>query len=316
MLKKMFFCFLAMTFVSTGLKGVYAQEKEDEEGSEDHPMISRFEGSYIVAYEMYNYNELELATGIEEGDVKKTTFEGEVISNVYKGPEGSSSLEVLRNYQIALKEAGFDIVYKDEGKCDDLVPFKIGDYKYGEIACGLGRDSRYLFARLTDPGGDILVSVHTAMRGHNPYCLLQVVEEKPMPTGKVEVKINSEAMKEDIEEGGSVRIYGIHFDTDEATIKEESGPTLAEIATLLKQNPGLELGVVGHTDATGETEYNMELSRKRAESVVEYLTSKQGIAEDRLHPYGVGPLSPVASNDDEDDRARNRRVELVKMTQP
>ena len=120
-------------------------------------------------------------------------------------------------------------------------------------------------------------------------------------------------MASDIDETGSVRIYGIHFDTDQATIQEKSESALAEIATLLAQNTDLNLGVVGHTDAVGNIEYNMDLSRQRAESVVDFLVSEHGIAKDRLTPHGVGPLAPVASNADENGRARNRRVELINL---
>jgi outer membrane protein OmpA-like peptidoglycan-associated protein len=138
------------------------------------------------------------------------------------------------------------------------------------------------------------------------------VEEKPMETGKVKVNIDAEAMANDIDEKGSVRIYGVHFDTDKATIKEKSESTLDEIAKLMKQNSGINLHVVGHTDATGSMEHNMELSKKRAQAVVEFLTSEKGVSADRLTSYGVGPLAPVASNEEKDGRARNRRVELVK----
>lgn len=69
--------------------------------------------------------------------------------------------------------------------------------------------------------------------------------------------------------------------------------------------------MVGHTDATGSMEHNMELSKKRAESAVEYLTSEHGISTERLKPHGVGPLAPVADNESEKGRAQNRRVELV-----
>lgn len=64
---------------------------------------------------------------------------------------------------------------------------------------------------------------------------------------------------------------------------------------------------------TGTLEHNRELSQKRAEAVVEYLTSQHGISADRLVPYGVGPLAPAATNDTEEGRAANRRVELIKM---
>lgn len=81
----------------------------------------------------------------------------------------------------------------------------------------------------------------------------------------------------------------------------------------MEQKPDLRLGVVGHTDATGGLEYNMNLSQKRAKAVVDYLTSKHGIRQERLIPRGVGPLAPVAGNQTEEGRAHNQRVELVRI---
>lgn len=316
MLKKIILFPVALIFVFSVAYSTFAQTEKDVEGSKDHPMISRYEGSTIRAYEQFAYDRLKLATGMEGGEVEETAFEGKVTRIVYKCPKGRSALEVYRNYQMALKDGGFEILYEcidDHRKCMKCAQFQIDGLKYHEIA-GMGRDARYLFAKRADSEGDIFVSVHTALsRGQNAYTLLQVVEEKPMDTGKVQVDIDAEEMSEYIDEKGSVRIYGIHFDTDKAKIKEKSEPTLAEIATLLEQNPDLFLGVVGHTDNTGSLEYNMNLSRKRAEAVVDFLISEHGISEDRLTPHGVGPLVPVASNENEDGRLQNRRVELVRL---
>jgi len=99
--------------------------------------------------------------------------------------------------------------------------------------------------------------------------------------------------------------------TNKDAVKAESQPTLAEIAKLLKSNPSLRLHVVGHTDNQGKSDYNLDLSRRRAASVVAELTGKQGIAANRLDSFGCGMYSPVASNDAEEGRAKNRRVELV-----
>ena len=296
--------------------GDYQQAREDPDGSKDHPMISRYEGSYITGYEQYEYDRLALATGVADGEVQETVFEGKVTRIHYVAPEGRSSLEVHRNYQMALAEAGFEIVYEcagDSDECSNLDDFKIDGTKFGELSY-MGKDPYpyHLYARLPDSEGDILVTVTTALRG-GPNSVVQVVEEKSMETGKVDVDIDAAAMASNIDEKGSVRIYGIHFDTDKATIKEESESTLAEIAALLEQNPDLRLGVVGHTDAIGDMEYNMGLSRKRAEAVVDFLSSDHGISENRLTPRGAGSLAPVASNEDEDGRAQNRRVELIKM---
>jgi outer membrane protein OmpA-like peptidoglycan-associated protein len=87
---------------------------------------------------------------------------------------------------------------------------------------------------------------------------------------------------------------------------------LTEIAKLLEQDPKLKLYVVGHTDNQGTLDMNMDLSRQRADAVVKVLTTKYSVAAARLHTLGDGPSAPVASNDTEEGRAKNRRVELVK----
>lgn len=322
MLKTVVFSFTLFWFIFTGVDAIFAQE--DVEGSEDHSMISRYEGSYIKGYEKFDYDRMTFYTGEENGEVQDTVVEGEITRILYFLPEGLSVLQVQRNYQLALQEAGFEIVYECFGGMDEI-PRKIftdfdmiGGRENRNVFLGSG--SSYFMARLPGSEGDIFVSAHTILSDHadvdrQPVTALQILEEKPLTTGKVKVEIKAEAMATDIDEKGSVRIYGIHFDTDEATIKDQSESALAEIAKLLEQNPELKLGVVGHTDATGNVDYNMDLSQQRAESVVEFLTSEHGISEDRLTPYGVGPLSPVASNEDEDGRAQNRRVELINLSE-
>ena len=139
---------------------------------------------------------------------------------------------------------------------------------------------------------------------------LYIVEEKAM---EQYVVADADALAKEISLSGKVAVYGIHFDTGKAVVKPESEPALAEITKLLKEDPGLKIYVVGHTDSVGKLGYNMNLSRKRAEAVVDVLASKHGISSGRLKPHGVGPLVPASSNRSDDGRALNRRVELVEQ---
>jgi outer membrane protein OmpA-like peptidoglycan-associated protein len=124
---------------------------------------------------------------------------------------------------------------------------------------------------------------------------------------------NAAALSSGIAANGHIVAQGIYFDTAKAVLKPESAPALQEIAKLLSAQPQLKLYVVGHTDNAGTLQANMELSRQRAAAVVKALTGQYGVAPARLQPYGDGPYAPVASNDSEDGRAQNRRVELVKQ---
>ena len=96
-------------------------------------------------------------------------------------------------------------------------------------------------------------------------------------------------------------------------MKSESDSVIAEIAEILNNNADLEIAIVGHTDATGPHEHNLELSKMRANSVVNAIVNKHGIKRARLYPAGAGFLQPVAPNNTEDGRALNRRVELIQM---
>ena len=127
-----------------------------------------------------------------------------------------------------------------------------------------------------------------------------------------EVVADAKSLAQDIRTTGHASVYGIHFDFNKATVKPESEQTLKEISKLLKQDPKLNLHVVGHTDNVGKIAYNMKLSQTRAEAVVKALVTKHGVSPNRLKSYGVGPLAPVASNETEEGRALTRRVELVK----
>jgi outer membrane protein OmpA-like peptidoglycan-associated protein len=110
-----------------------------------------------------------------------------------------------------------------------------------------------------------------------------------------------------------IRLYGIHFDVDKATIKPQSEPVIAQIAAIMKQNPSWRFRVEGHTDSDGGYQHNMVLSQHRAESVVNDLVNRYHIARSRLVPAGYGYSHPVAPNTTDAGKALNRRVELFRL---
>lgn len=110
-----------------------------------------------------------------------------------------------------------------------------------------------------------------------------------------------------------IRIYGIHFDVDSAVIQSRSEPVIAEIAQILKENPSWRFQVEGHTDADGGAAYNLGLSQRRAQAVVDDLVAHHGIARSRLVAKGYGLTKPVASNATDAGKALNRRVELLRL---
>jgi len=115
-----------------------------------------------------------------------------------------------------------------------------------------------------------------------------------------------------LEEDGSVRLYGILFDFDQATLKPASEPALQQLLAALQAVPALRVEIAGHTDSDGNDAYNLALSQRRAESVVAWLVER-GIAASRLVPVGKGESEPVAGNATADGRALNRRVEVRRL---
>lgn len=146
----------------------------------------------------------------------------------------------------------------------------------------------------------------------NDRTVAMVVAIEPKAREKKMVTVSAGDMSKSIAATGKVALYGIYFDTNKSVVKPESKPTLDQIAQLLKSQPTLKLGVVGYTDNVGGADANLALSKRRSEAVVRALVEDYNVAESRLTPTGAGMGSPLASNDSEDGRAKNRRVELVK----
>ena len=292
----------------------------DVEGSKDYPLISRYEGSNILSYkeDVFNeyplfVNEISAHNGIEGQPDSVMWLEGRIIKLLYVNPPDRSGLEVFRNYETALKDAGFETIFKCKSKA-------CGGHQFNRAMNGYlwltSDEQRYLAAKLPRDDGDVYLSLYVTPSGagggpthRRVLTQLHVIEMKPMQ--KNMVTVDADAMAKGIGEEGSIALYGILFDTDKATIKPESKPTLEQIVALLGDNPELRLIIVGHTDNQGKLDYNMDLSTRRAKAVEAALVSDHGIAKDRLSAWGVGYLSPVASNRNEAGRAKNRRVELV-----
>lgn len=104
-------------------------------------------------------------------------------------------------------------------------------------------------------------------------------------------------------------LKNVYFDTDKATLRESSNDALNDLLSALQTNPAMEIEIAGHTDSKGDADYNRKLSQRRAESVKQYLV-KRGIDEDRLKAKGYGESEPIATNETEQGRQKNRRTEV------
>jgi outer membrane protein OmpA-like peptidoglycan-associated protein len=256
-----------------------AAGEQDVEGAKDHPLFNRLPNYHI---DDYRESEFDAYDGFVDSDGSYKTVEGHKYYINYYFDEGTqylSEVAIKRNYSEAFKKIGGVVHYED------------------------GTDVHMSL----DKGGKVTwVRVQAWNRGQG--VALYIVEEEAM---EQYIVADADALSKEIGLTGKAAVYGIYFDTDKAVVKPESGPALAEIEKLLDENSGMKIYVVGHTDSVGEFDHNMDLSRRRAEAVVEVLVTRHGIDRGRLEPYGVGPLAPAASNRTDDGKGMNRRVELV-----
>ncbi len=313
--------FIRLLFAACFVLGLSAPfavgQDQDIEGSSDHPLISRYPGSYIAKYLTKEFDEFALPLGPvdEENKITKNQpLEGKITRIVYVAPVGRTVLEVFRNYQDALKKAGFETLFTcgPQG-CGSTIANAYANSGDNADYWGPEHGIHYISAKLARPEGDVYVSLLIDNLGpdNRANAELYIVEVKPMESGLITV--DAALLANDISRTGHASVYGIYFDTGKADIKPESDATMKEIAKLLQGDPTLKLYVVGHTDNQGALDMNMDLSHKRADAVLAALSTKYGVPAGRLRSYGCGPYSPVASNDTDDGRAKNRRVELVKQ---
>lgn len=131
---------------------------------------------------------------------------------------------------------------------------------------------------------------------------------------ELEATLPEETTIETINEGEALRVTfdsGILFATNSSTLSDASRSALRKLAESLNQNPDTDIKIVGHTDNTGNVDYNQTLSEKRAKSVFDYLMVDQGVSSKRMEFEGKGIHEPIADNSTVEGRALNRRVEII-----
>jgi outer membrane protein OmpA-like peptidoglycan-associated protein len=260
-----------------------AGAQEDTQGSQDHPMLSRFPGYYIEDYEAQDFSSYDFQLA---GD-KEQKVEGRYWQIAYWIKEGAKKggpVQIGRNYaNLFLKNGGTRLL-------EDL-----------DAGGGI------LTARMPAGGKNIWLEVDISNDGE--VFTLTVVEEAAM---EQKVEFSAMELSTILNEKGSVALHGILFDTGQATIRDESKGDLQAIGDLLKQQPALRLEIQGHTDNVGASDANRRLSEARAAAVKQHLVTSHGVPADRLTASGFGDAKPVADNTTEQGRAQNRRVELVR----
>jgi outer membrane protein OmpA-like peptidoglycan-associated protein len=262
-------CLTAALFCAAS---AFAQET-DAEGCKDSPLISRFPGGAIHQCDNKEYEQVDFPLNSDASQTKH--LEGEYHYWDIGTREGTSQIQVYRNFETAIAKAGYTFDYKNPPS--EFVAHKGSTW------------------------------IHIESKGD--YYYQTIITEKQM---QQEVTADASALADEINKTGHVAVYGIHFDTGKSDILPDSESTLTEIVKLTQHQPDLKLRVEGHTDNQGNAASNQTLSDKRAQSVVAWLTG-HGVAASRLTAKGFGQTKPVADNSTDDGRAKNRRVELVKQ---
>lgn len=276
---------LAALLISALTAQIMAQEVTE------HPLIRPLPGSEFdqSRSEHLNFSEYEFRTGTPPRNYTSQAVRGEYRSLRYRlyNEDGSpnttvSQVEYFENFKKAALERGGTIKWEDR--------------VYGLV-----------FTIPREDGGITWCRVHTPISAQ--IATLYIIDEQPLVTT---LEFTPAEMLAALNADGSIALYGILFDFDRATLQQESNKQLQDVLTLLATNPDLRLEIQGHTDSDGSADYNLQLSQRRAESVRQYLTLF-GVDSGRLQAKGYGESMPVAPNDSDENKAKNRRVELVKL---
>jgi outer membrane protein OmpA-like peptidoglycan-associated protein len=314
-----------------GFVGAAMPAQDTVKGAKDHPLLSRFDGAKLVGYDTKAYTDVKLVMGqvVDNGaraPEKWLPLEGRHTQLAYNYSPQRGSLEVMRNYEAALKQAGMTVLYacaKDTcgREFGSMMVERVGTAIFPDVAYtspfNYGRQSeRYVLAQGKRPDGSSVyaaVYVVDPVGQQNGGIYIELVESEKLESGKVTANLSAETMAKGIATDGKVAVYGVYFDTGKWDVKPQSAPALDEMAKLLKNQPALKVYIVGHTDSQGNLAGNLDLSQRRAEAVVKALEAQYKVDPKRLFAKGVASLAPVASNDGDAGREKNRRVELVKQ---
>jgi outer membrane protein OmpA-like peptidoglycan-associated protein len=247
----------------------------------DYRLLGHMPNYQASPPEKRNFDKANFLVKDADGSSRDVEVQGTRFSVVYKlaqNTKPNSDLDIQEHYRAALAAFGAQILFAD------------------------GRNT---VARLNDAAGQL---VWVKIYSQETTIELTAIEEKAF---QASIKPpEASALKTALARDGHVALY-VNFDFNKAALKPDAAPVIAQIVTLMKDDPSLKLEVSGHTDNIGEHDYNVKLSASRAAAVVAAIVA-QGIQAGRLSATGNGPDKPVADNGKEEGRAKNRRVELTK----
>lgn len=258
--------------------------------------------------EFFDYEKLENYTGsgvyMTEGKLGALVFEE------YKGDDFNKRL-FDKNVADYLQKIGAKEIYNGDYPANETKNEALRKKLDENMWSGKHRTTGILSGQplavyaFKNNGKNYMVNVQSNSAQANIYIMeLQAF----VPTMK---KYTAEAMKSEIDATGKA-VLNINFDTDKATLKPDGVDVVNQISALLKNSPDLKLSIEGHTDNTGAAARNKVLSNERATAVMQALVTN-GANKDNLKAAGFGDDKPLVVNDSDDNKAKNRRVELVKF---
>jgi OOP family OmpA-OmpF porin len=258
---------------------------QDAEGCKEHPMFPNRMPNYVISECTNNFNATEF--WISPDASKTVTKEGTTTSirydfNVESGKQKPSVLQILRNYETAAKKIGGVTMYFNANSSTAV--FKI--VKNGKEAAWIKVES----------GGN----------DSNDFIFLTIVELEAMKQ-----EITSNDILTALNNDGRIALY-INFETGKSDIQSDSQAIIEQLAEMLNANTALKISIEGHTDNVGNAASNKTLSENRSKAVKNALVAK-GTDQSRMTSKGFGQEKPIADNATDDGKAKNRRVEIVKI---
>ncbi len=258
--------------------------QQDVEGTKDHPMFPNRMTNYVRSESTTNFDAVDF--NLADNGSKIISKEGTKTQirydfNTESGQSKPSPLQILRNYETAVKKIG-------------------GETQYLNASEGLG------VYKIVKPGSEVWVKIEMGGNENNDFYFLTVLEIEAMKQ-----EITSVIMLTALNADGHIALY-INFEIGKSEIKSESQKIIEQIAEMLKSNPTLKISVEGHTDNVGTSASNQTLSDNRAKAVRNAIIT-EGIDKTRLSSKGWGQTKPIAENKTEESKAKNRRVEIVKI---
>ena len=238
---------LALGFALVVSASALAQTR-DVAGSKDYPGIGRFGGSIVTGYQVKDFDASRLqAAAFKDGKATDARrLEGRVTRIAYRTNPGPSIVEVSRNFETQLAKAGFETLLACDTEACGAIPFteNIDLLPIPQMWID-GFDYHYYSGRKAEGGRETYAAVVVSQNNGQITAQLTVTQ-----IGDIANKmVDAAAMAKGLGETGHIALYGIYFDTDKATLKPESKPTLEEIAKLLRGQPQLNVFIVGHTDS-------------------------------------------------------------------